>query len=138
MNIALDFHDVQLPLARLMGIVIREVDQSCVVAEMLVRDDLCTLGRRVHGGALMAFADTAAATGTAMSLPEGAVGTATIESKTNFLAAAECGARLIATAMPVHRGRQTQVWQTHIETESGRLVAVVSQTQMILYPPPCL
>jgi 1,4-dihydroxy-2-naphthoyl-CoA hydrolase len=115
-----------LPLAQLLGIVLRQADRDCVVAEMTVRDDLCTLGERVHGGALMALADTAAATGTA--------GTTTIESKTNFLSGAALGTKLIATATPIHRGRQTQVWQTHVETEAGRLVAVVSQTQMILYP----
>ncbi len=123
-----------LPLAQLLGIVLRQADRDCVVAEMTVRDDLCTLGERVHGGALMALADTAAATGTAVSLPDGAAGTTTIESKTNFVSSAASGTKLIATATPIHRGRQTQVWQTHVETEAGRLVAVVSQTQMILYP----
>jgi len=123
-----------LPLARLLGIVLREANLDCAVAEMIVREDLCTVGERVHGGALMALADTAAATGTAVSLPEGAAGTTTIESKTNFVSGAALGTKLIATATPIHRGRQTQVWQTHIETEAGRLVAVVSQTQMILYP----
>jgi len=123
-----------LPLARLLGIVFREADRERVVAEMIVRADLCTAGERVHGGALMAFADTAAATGTAVSLPEGAAGTTTIESKTNFVSGAPLGATLIATATPVHRGRQTQVWQTRIETETGKLVAIVCQTQMIIYP----
>jgi uncharacterized protein (TIGR00369 family) len=82
----------------------------------------------------MALADTAAATGTAINLPAGALGTTTIESKTNFIGAAPLGVRLIATAIPIHRGRHTQVWQTRIETESRKLVALVSQTQMILYP----
>ena len=123
-----------LPLARLMGIEFREAGRERVVAEMTVRDDLCTAGERVHGGALMALADTAAAMGTAVSLPDGASGTTTIESKTNFIGAAVLGTRLIATATPIHRGRQTQVWQTRIETEAGKLVAVVSQTQMVLYP----
>src|SRR6202030_2412712 len=67
-----------LPLARLMGIEFREAGRDRVVAEMTVRDDLCTAGERVHGGALMALADTAAAMGTAMSLPDGASGTTTI------------------------------------------------------------
>jgi uncharacterized protein (TIGR00369 family) len=125
-----------LPLARLLGIVIREAGQNRVVAEMEIREDICTLGKRVHGGALMALADTAAATGTIVGLPPGAAGTTTIESKTNFLGGAEAGTRLIATATPLHRGRTTQVWQTRVETESGRLIAVVSQTQMILYPRP--
>ena len=106
------------------------------MAEMTVRADLCTAGERAHGGALMALADTAAATGTALSLPDGASGTTTIESKTNFVTAAALATRLVAIATPIHRGRQTQVWQTRIETEAGKLVALVSQTQMILYPKP--
>lgn len=123
-----------LPLARLLGIRFREAGQDRVVAEMTIRADLCTAGERAHGGALMALADNSAATGTALSLPEGASGTTTIESKTNFVGGAPLGTTLVATATPIHRGRQTQVWQTRIETEEGRLVAVVSQTQMILYP----
>jgi 1,4-dihydroxy-2-naphthoyl-CoA hydrolase len=122
-----------LPLARLLGIVFREAGHERVVAEMTVRADLCTAGERAHGGALMALADTTAATGTAISLPDGAVGTTTVESKTNFVGAAPLGATLVATATPVHRGRQTQVWQTRIETKTGRLVSVTSQTQMVLY-----
>lgn len=122
-----------LPLARLLGIVFREAGPAQVVAEMTVRADLCTAGERAHGGALMALADTAAATGTALSLPDGAIGTTTIESRTNFLGAAVLGAGLVATATPLHRGRQTQVWETRIET-GGRLVSVTSQTQLVLYP----
>jgi len=125
-----------LPLARLLGIEFREAGRARVIAEMTVRSELCTAGERAHGGALMALADTAAATGTAISLPEGATGTTTIESKTNFVGGAALGTRLVATATPLHRGRQTQVWQTRIETDAGKLVAVVSQTQMILYPKP--
>lgn len=123
-----------LPLAALLGIRFREAGRDRVIAEMIVRADLCTAGERAHGGALMALADNTAATGTAISLPEGATGTTTIESKTNFVGGAVLGTRLIATATPIHRGRQTQVWQTRIETEDERLLAVVSQTQMVLYP----
>jgi 1,4-dihydroxy-2-naphthoyl-CoA hydrolase len=125
-----------LPLARLMGIEFREAGHERVVAEIVVRQDLCTTGERAHGGALMALADTTAAMGTAISLPDNATGTTTIESKTNFVGAATLGTRLIAIATPIHRGRQTQVWQTRIETDRGKLVAVVSQTQMVLYPTP--
>jgi 1,4-dihydroxy-2-naphthoyl-CoA hydrolase len=123
-----------MPLAKLLGITFREAGRDRVVAELTVRAELCTTGERVHGGALMALADTTAATGTAISLPDGAAGTTTIESKTNFLSGAPLGATLVATAIPLHRGRQTQVWQTRIETGAGKLIAMVSQTQMILYP----
>jgi 1,4-dihydroxy-2-naphthoyl-CoA hydrolase len=131
-----DLNRHPLPLAELMGMEFREAGRERVIAEMTVRADLCTAGKRAHGGALMVLADTTAATGTALSLPEGAIGTTTIESKTNFVGAAALGARLVATATPIHRGRQTQVWQTRIETGAGKLVALVSQTQMILYPKP--
>jgi 1,4-dihydroxy-2-naphthoyl-CoA hydrolase len=123
-----------LPFAAILGIVFRHAEPQCVVAEMMVRDELCTLGDRIHGGALMALADTVGAAATFINLPQGADGTTTVESKTNFLGSAPNGTKLLATATPVHRGRQTQVWQTHVETESGRLVALVCQTQMVTYP----
>lgn len=121
-----------MPLAALMGIAFTEATKDKVVARMLVRDDLCTIGAKVHGGAVMAFADTVGAAATIVNLPPGAIGTTTVESKTNFVAAADAGMALIATSTPVHRGSRTQVWQTRIEREDGRLVALVTQTQMIL------
>jgi len=80
----------------------------------------------------MAFADTTGGAATLINLPAGANGTTTIESKTNFMGAAKEGSTVIATATPLHRGRRTQVWQTRLETEEGRLVALVTQTQLIL------
>ena len=80
----------------------------------------------------LAFADSVGAAATVINLPEDAKGTTTIESKTNFIGGAREGTTLIATATPVHRGRRTQVWQTRLETEDGKLVAVVTQTQMVL------
>jgi 1,4-dihydroxy-2-naphthoyl-CoA hydrolase len=115
----------------LMGVEIREAAQDKVVASMLVRPDLCTAGNACHGGALMAFADTVGAIGTVMNLPAG-TRTTTIESKTNFMGGAPVNARVIAEAVPLHRGRTTQVWQTTIRSEAGKLVAVVTQTQMVL------
>jgi uncharacterized protein (TIGR00369 family) len=79
----------------------------------------------------MAFADTLGATGTILNLPEGA-GTTTIESKTNFVAPAPAGTRVTGEATPVHRGRRTMIWQTRISTGDGRLVALVTQTQLVL------
>ena len=121
-----------LPFASLMGVVFTEAEPERVVARMAVREDLCTAGHVVHGGAAMAFADTVGAAGTFINLPAGAKGTATIESKTNFVAPAPAGSTVVATATPVHRGRRTQVWQTRVETEDGRLVALVTQTQIVL------
>ena len=80
----------------------------------------------------MAFADTTGGAATLINLPADAKGTTTIESKTNFVGAAKEGSTVIATAVPLHRGRRTQVWQTRLETEEGRLVALVTQTQLIL------
>ena len=122
-----------LPFARLLGIEFLSASKERVSAEMLVRPDLCTVNSVIHGGAIMAFADTLGAAGTVLNLPEGA-GTTTIESKTNFLAAAPAGAKLLGEALPVHRGRRTMVWQTRLTLESGRAVALVTQTQMVLEP----
>jgi len=80
----------------------------------------------------MAFIDTVGAMATAINLPPEAKGTTTIESKTNFIAGVPVGSTLIATSTPVHRGRRTQVWQTRVELEGGRLVATAMQTQMVL------
>jgi 1,4-dihydroxy-2-naphthoyl-CoA hydrolase len=85
----------------------------------------------LHGGAIMAFADSLGGVGTMLNLPEGA-GTTTIESKTNFIAAAPLGARLIGESTPAHRGRRTMVWQTRITTQDGKLIALVTQTQLVL------
>jgi 1,4-dihydroxy-2-naphthoyl-CoA hydrolase len=122
-----------MPFAALMGVRFIEADRERVVASLVVREDLCTTGHIIHGGALMALADTVGAAATALNLPAGA-GTTTLESKTNFLSAGAVGATLVATATPIHRGRRTQVWQTRIETEQGKLAAIVTQTQMVLMP----
>jgi 1,4-dihydroxy-2-naphthoyl-CoA hydrolase len=129
---ALDrLRELKLPFSDLLGIVFVEADKERVVAELIVRAELCTQPAVMHGGAIMAFADTLGAAGTILNLPEGA-GTTTIESKTNFIAGAPLGTRLIGEALPVHRGRRTQVWTTRITTAEGRLVAIVTQTQMVL------
>ena len=118
-------------LPDLLGIALTTVTAERVTATLTVRDELCTTGKVLHGGAIMAFADTLGAVGTFVNLPQGAR-TATIESKTNFLGAAPLGARIIGESTPVHLGRTTMVWQTRISLESGKLVALVTQTQMVL------
>ena len=124
-------NSMKLPFAELKGVIFTEAEQDRVVARMLVRPDLCTLGHTIHGGAIMALADSVGAAATVINLPEDAKGTTTIESKTNFIGGAREGTTVTATATPVHRGRRTQVWQTRIESEDGKLVAVVTQTQMV-------
>ena len=118
----------------LLGIRFLDASRDQVRAELTVRDELCTVPGVLHGGAIMAFADTLGAVGTVLNLPAGA-GTTTIESKTNFLAAARTGSTVTGTTTPIHRGRQTMVWQTRIES-AGKLVALVTQTQMVLEPRP--
>ena len=119
------------PLPRWMGIIIRVATPERVVAELTVREELCTSGHILHGGAVMALADTVGALGTAVNL-RGGEGTTTLESKTNFLASSPVGTQLTAEALPLHRGRRTQVWETRITNQQGRLVAKVTQTQMVL------
>ena len=123
---------MKIPFAELKGVTFIEADKDRLVAQMLVRPDLCTVSHSIHGGAVMAFADSVGAAATVINLPEDAKGTTTIESKTNFIGGAKEGTTVIATATPVHRGRRTQVWQTRVETEEGKLVAIVTQTQMVL------
>ena len=123
---------MKMPFADLKGVTFVEADKDRVVARMTVRPDLCTANNIIHGGAIMAFADSVGAAATVINLPEDAKGTTTLESKTNFIGGAKEGTTLIATATPVHRGRRTQVWTTRLETEEGKLIAIVTQTQMVL------
>ena len=125
-------NSMKMPFAELKGVTFVEAEPERVVATMVVRPDLCTRGHTIHGGAVMAFADSVGAAATVINLPAEAKGTTTIESKTNFVSGAKEGATLTATSTPIHRGRRTQVWQTRIEGEGGKLVAVVTQTQMVL------
>lgn len=117
-------------LAELLGIRIVEASKERVVAELTIRDDLRTLGGSLHGGTLMALADTVGATATVLNLPPGA-GTTTLESNTNFFAAGRQGV-VRAESVPLHRGKRTMVWQTRLTDESGRLLAQTVQTQMVL------
>src|ERR1700685_3144965 len=115
-----------LPFARLLGIEITSASADKVTAEMVVRDELCTRQAVLHGGAAMAFADTLGAVATVLNLPEGHW-TTTIESKTNFIAAAPAGSIVTGECTPIHRGRRTMVWQTRITLSDGKLVALVTQ-----------
>ena len=118
-----------LPFAALLGIDLVSAAPDRVVGEMTVREGLCATPAIAHGGAIMAFADTLGALATLANLPEGAH-TTTIESKTNFIGGAPAGMRITGETTPVHRGRRTMVWQTRVTTPEGKLVAVVSQTQL--------
>jgi len=120
---------------KVLGIKIVEATEDRMLAELMVTDDLCTTGKTMHGGAIMTLADFMGAACTMNNLPSG-YGTTTLESKTNFIAGAPSGQKVIATCEPVHKGKRTQVWRTTIAREDGRVVAIVQQTQMVLEPPP--
>ena len=126
-----DARNLRLPFAELLGIEIASASADRVVGMMAVQPELCTNPAVLHGGAIMAFADTLGAIATLLNLPDGA-GTSTIESKTNFLAPAPGGTVVIGETVPLHRGRRTMVWQTRITGAEGRLVAIVVQTQLVL------
>lgn len=113
-----------------LGIELVEVDKDRIVATLKVRPELMTITDVVHGGTLMAFADTVGAMAAVLNLPAGAT-TTTLESKTNFFAAARSGAAH-AEAIPLHRGKRTQVWQTRVTDDGGRLLSMTIQTQMVL------
>lgn len=117
-------------LSEWLGIRFLEATRERVRAELVLQPHHHTGGERVHGGTLMALADSLGAAATWLNLPPDA-GTTTLESKTNFLRPGQ-GDRLYAEAIPLHRGRRTMVWQTDITDAEGRLVARVTQTQMVL------
>jgi len=113
-----------------LGIEFVEVTPDRVVARLQVNEKLMTVTGTVHGGTLMAFADTIGAAGTAANLAEGQ-NTATIESKTNFISGCRSGT-ITAESKPIHKGKRTHVWETRITDEKGKLLSVTTQTQMIL------
>jgi len=123
--------DPALPFAKLLGVELVSVTPDRVEAALRVRDDLCTRPAVLHGGAMMALADTLGAVATTANLPEGAT-TTTIESKTNFFVPIPVGDIARAECTPLHRGRTTMVWQTKITRGDGRVAAMVTQTQLVM------
>ena len=117
-------------LGELLGLRFVETTKERVVAELDYREALTTVGGSLHGGTLMALADTVGAAATVLNLPPGAT-TTTLESKTNFFAAGR-GGTVRAESTPLHRGKRTMVWQTRVTDESGRLLSLTIQTQMVL------
>jgi 1,4-dihydroxy-2-naphthoyl-CoA hydrolase len=118
-------------LPGLLGIRLQEAGRDRVVATMVVRPDLCTTGGVLHGGAMIAFADTLGAVGTFQNLPPSAR-TTTIDSSTKFIGSAALATTVTGECVPFHRGRTTMVWQTLIKSEAGKLCAIVTQTQLVL------
>lgn len=121
-----------MPLCETLGIRTVATDPDRVVLTMDWSPERCTVGEALHGGALMALADSAGAICAFLNLPDGAVGTSTIQSASNFIGAVRSG-EVVATSTPLHTGRSTIVVQTQVHHE-GRLVAVTTQTQTVLRP----
>ncbi|HEV8623061.1 MAG TPA: PaaI family thioesterase [Acidimicrobiia bacterium] len=112
-----------------------EVDAAAaeeVKGRIAWREERCTAGGILHGGALMTLADSVAGICAFLNLPEGAA-TSTVESKTNFLRSVRAGTAW-AVCHPLHVGRQTIVLATEIRDDAGKLVAFVTQTQAVLRP----
>ncbi|MCL4183284.1 MAG: PaaI family thioesterase [Burkholderiaceae bacterium] len=131
----IELEDLQARLAPLfpglMGVEITAAAPDRVVARMTVRPDLCTAGGILHGGAVMAFADTLGAVGTMLNLPPGAR-TTTTDSSTKFIGGAPVGSVVVGECTALHRGRSTMVWQTLVRLEAGKLCAAVMQTQLVM------
>ena len=121
-----------MPFSRLLGLTITQTEKEKITAELTVSEELCTTGRIMHGGALMATADTLGAIGAYLNLPDGAKATTTIESKTNFMRAAPMGTKVYAETIPLHRGRRMSVWQTTLRNEEEKTLAIVTQSQLVL------
>jgi uncharacterized protein (TIGR00369 family) len=125
--------ELQPPFADFIGMRITHLSRDKVEAQLVVRTELENRFGVLHGGAVMALADNLGGTATMANLPQGAR-TATIESKTNFFAGVPLGDTARAECTPLHRGRSTMVWQTKITRSDGRLCALVTQTQIVIWP----
>ena len=119
------------PFTAFLGIEMVSASPHEVRARLAWSEDICTAGGVLHGGALMGLADNVGGFCAFLNLPEGAAGTATIESKTNFFAAVRAG-HVHALGRPLHTGRRTIVVDTELYDDAGRLVARVTQTQAVL------
>lgn len=122
-----------MPLCATLGVTASRFDAEQVVLHLDWRPEVCTSGGLLHGGAVMALADSAGGASAFLNLPDGAAGTATISSSTAFLGAVK-GGRVTATASVLHRGSSTIAIETAVTDETGRLVGKVTQTQAVLRP----
>ncbi|MEU0541151.1 PaaI family thioesterase [Nocardia sp. NPDC005978] len=120
-----------MPFSERLGIEVLEHGAKLVRARLAWDASLCTLGGALHGGALMSLGDATAAVCAFLNLPEGAQGTTTVESKTNFLRGLRSG-HATASARPLHAGRSFIVVETEIHDDAGKLLAKVTQTQAVL------
>ena len=131
MALTLDQANESMPFAKDIGVVFTRVDPDVVEAHLDWAPELCTVGEAMHGGALMTLADAAGAMAAFVNLPEGAFGTTTVTSASNFVRAVRDG-RANAVSKVLHKGRSTIVVETSITNGEGRTVAKVTQTQAVL------
>lgn len=117
---------------RHIGIQLIKAEKNRIEGKLPVTENLTNHLPNVHGGAIMSLADAMGAIGAHLNMPEGAAGTTTIESKTNFIKPAMQGDTLHAVCTPLSTGRRLSVWQTDITRDDGKRVAVVTQTQIYL------
>ena len=111
-----------------------KVEKDEVIARINLQQHHFGWNGYLHAGTIFALADSCAGYGCVRSLPEGAAGFTTIETKTNFLSTVRQGS-IQAIAIPLHRGKSTQVWDTSVSsTENGQLLSCYRCTQMILWP----
>ncbi|GAA3586244.1 PaaI family thioesterase [Amycolatopsis ultiminotia] len=120
-----------MPFSERLGIEVLTHGPDLVRSRLAWAESLCTLGGVLHGGVLMALADSTGAVCAFLNLPEGAKGTSTLESKTNFLRGVRSGYAL-ASSRPLHTGRRVVVVETEIHDDAGKLAAKVIQTQAVL------
>jgi uncharacterized protein (TIGR00369 family) len=124
------FHTT-MPFSERLGVEVLEHHSDLVRSRIAWDESLCTLGGTLHGGALMALADSTGAVCAFLNLPEGAQGTTTLESKTNFLRGIRSG-YATASSRPLHTGRRVIVVETEIRADDGELAAKITQTQAVL------
>lgn len=130
-NLADAVNAANTPLAKLLGVVVTFANKARIEAELPVRPELCTVGDKLHGGAMMAFADNLGALGAFLNLPPGAA-TTTIESTSKFLRPTPVGTVARGVATPIRIGKTLQVWETRLYDAHGELTGIVTQTQLTL------
>jgi len=119
------------PFMQMLGAELVSATLDRIEARLSVRDDMGNGSGILHGGVYMSFADYLGAIGTVVNLPKGA-STTTMESKTNFFRPARSGDVITGVSTPLHKGRRTMVWQTRLTDKDGKLLAMITQTQMVI------
>jgi len=130
---ATEFVHSTMPFTATLGVEVLRNDPAEIVLRAAWKPEFCTSNGMLHGGFIMAVVDSAGGACAFVNLPEGAAGTSTIESKTNFLGAVR-GGTITVTATPLHVGRTTIVVQTDARGDDGKLLTRSIQTQTVLAP----